>query len=228
MGEFFRDLLTLVSKDLKLELRSKEILASIILYTILASVIFAYAFDKVPKSNTGFYVGVLWVAITFAGTLAMGRLASREEENQALLGLVLAPSSHTALYFSKVIVAFLLMALLSSLAVPVFAFLFSVSMTVTQALGVLLSIWLGALGFSLVGSITSSALVATKGRELLMPVALYPLSLPVIIAGASTTYGMLGTSSMVDTASSGLQILIVFNLVYAIVGGNLYEYLLVD
>ena len=228
MGSFFRDLAILVGKDLRLEFRTKEILVSMFLYTILTGVIFAYAFDKVPKENTAFYTGVIWVAITFAGTLGMGRLASREEDNHVLLGLVLAPSSRTALYFAKVIVAFLLMSILAAFLVPFFAFLFSVEMTLLQGLSVLLSVLLGSLGFALVGSITSALLLGAKGRELLLPVALYPLSLPVIISGASATYGLLGPGEMAANAVQTLNILIVFDLVYAIIGGNLYEQLLVE
>ena len=97
-----------------------------------------------------------------------------------------------------------------------------------HANSVLLSVLLGSLGFALVGSITSALLLGAKGRELLLPVALYPLSLPVIISGASATYGLLGPGEMAANAVQTLNILIVFDLVYAIIGGNLYEQLLVE
>lgn len=229
MREFWGALTTLIQKDIRLELRNKEILVSMLLYTVLAGVIFAFSFEKIGGSRPAFFAGVLWVTVTFAGTLGMGRLASREEENNALLGLVLAPSSRAALYFAKALVAFFLMAFLILCEVPLFAFLFSVEIDLGQAFWVFASVLCGALGFALVGTITSSLLLGAKGRELLLPVALYPLALPVIIAGASATVGFLSPVEGIRQSAFGtLNILLVFDIIYAIVGGNLYEQLLVE
>lgn len=229
MKRFLQDVATLLGKDLRVELRSREIFASMLLYSLLASLIFAYGFQRVLKDAAAIYPGVLWVATTFAGTLAMGRLASREEENAALLGLTLAPCSRGALFFAKAGAAFLLMAALIAIEVPVFALLFSVPLSLSQGLGIVLALSLGALGFAVVGTVVSAMLLGSRGRELLLPVALYPLVLPAVILGVNATMNFLEPGSeSVTRAFGSLQALLAFDLIFATVGGYLFEQLLVE
>jgi heme exporter protein B len=229
MGAFFRELFTLVGKDLRLELRSREIFASMLLYSLLAGLVFAYGFQKLLQSPATFYPGVLWVATTFAGTLGMGRLASREEENAALLGLTLSPASRGALFFAKAITAALLMAFVAAIEVPVFALMFSVRLSAAEGFWLFLTLASGAVGFALVGSIVSALLLGARGRELLLPVALYPLILPVIILGVSATLNFLsGNAADAESARGTLQIILAFDMIFAIVGALLFEQLLVE
>ena len=229
MSRFLRDVMTLLGKDLRVELRSREIFASMLLYSLLAGIIFAYGFQKLLKNPAALYPGVLWVATTFAGTIAMGRLASREEENSALLGLTLAPCSRGALFFAKASAAFLLMLGLALIEVPLFALFFSTPLTLATGLGSLAALSLGALGFAVVGTVVSAMLLGSKGRELLLPVALYPLVLPVVILGVNATMNLLEPGETAfNSALGSLQALLAFDLIFAIVGGYLFEQLLVE
>lgn len=200
-----------------------------LLYTLMAGLIFVFAFQKLLKNPEHFYPGVLWVSLTFAGTLGVGRLASREQENSALLGMVLAPSPRSALFFSKVLMAVLLMSVLALLEVPLFAFMFSVPLSFSEGAWIFLVLLLGNLGFSCIGTIVSALLLEARGRELLLPVALYPLVLPVIIFGVSATSDLLAPGELAAAAASrSIQLLVAFDLLFLLVGAYLFEQLLVE
>ncbi len=184
MKEFLLPILTIAWKDVLLELRTKDMVTSVIMFALLVMTIFGFAFDPSPQIMATVAPGILWVAFTFAGILVFNRTFALEEENGSLEGLLLSPVSRDVLYFGKLLGIFLFMMVMELLLLPFFAVVYNV-----QVLDVKLFLIaaLATLGFSGVGALISAMVVNTRSREIMLPVLLLPVTLPVIIAAVAAT-----------------------------------------
>jgi len=182
--EFLLPILTIAWKDVLLELRTKDMVTSVIMFALLVMTIFGFAFDPSPQIMATVAPGILWVAFTFAGILVFNRTFALEEENGSLEGLLLSPVSRDVLYFGKLLGIFLFMMVMELLLLPFFAVVYNV-----QVLDVKLFLIaaLATLGFSGVGALISAMVVNTRSREIMLPVLLLPVTLPVIIAAVAAT-----------------------------------------
>ena len=173
---FLRPMAALVWKDLLLELRSRDIIISALVFGFLVVVVFNFALKVTPERVAELAPGILWVAFAFAGTLAMSRAFVREREQGGLEGLLLAPVSRDVIFLGKVLVSFLFMLVIEAALLPVFAVLLNfASFTLTLAAAILLA----TLGFATVGTLFSAIAVQTRSREVMLPVLFFPVILPV-------------------------------------------------
>jgi heme exporter protein B len=197
---FLRQTLAIAGKDLRIEWRSREIAYTTLFLAGLIVLIFAFAF--ISGSDTtqepGVTAGILWVAVLFSGTVALGRTFDRERENESIRSLLLSPVSRAAIFAGKLLATALLMVLVQAAVVPLVGLLFDAQITRHLPLTVLTLI-LGTIGFSAVGVVFSAALLRARSRDTLLASLLYPIVVPVFLAGAK------GTSQLLDPATAELS-----------------------
>jgi len=185
-----RPVLVLVWKDVLLELRSRDIVISALVFGILVVVVFNFALNVTPRQVVALAPGILWVAFAFAGILAMNRAFVAEKEQGGLEGLLLAPVSRDAIFLGKALTSFLFMLIVEAALLPVFAVLLSFS---AFSFILILTIVLATLGFATVGTLFSAIAVQTRAREIMLPVLFFPIILPVLIGAVEVSSQAIGS-----------------------------------
>jgi heme exporter protein B len=180
--------LAIVRKDLRAEMRSKETLSAMLVFALLAILIFSFALELDRAGREAAAAGVLWVTLVFAGTLGLGRSLGREKDEGCLDGLLLTPVDRSALYFGKLMGNFIFMTLIAIILLPLLTVLFNISFFVPMMPVVLL---LGVLGYAGVGTLIASMSVYTRSREVLLPILLLPIALSILIPAVRATRGLL-------------------------------------
>ena len=213
MRDFLSPVATLVWKDILLELRTRDIVVSGLVFAFLVVVIFNFALNVTPRVVDELAPGILWVAFTFAGILAMNRAFVLEKDRGSLEGLLLTPASRDAIYFGKMLGTFVFMLVVEAALLPVFSALFGFS---AFSWGLILAILLATLGFATVGTLFSAMAVNTRSREIMLPLLFLPVVVPVLIGAVEATAGSIGGSSAVSVAR-WLGLIAVFDLVYLVV-----------
>ena len=222
MKNAWRGIAAIVRKDLLTELRTKETLSTSFVFALLIVVIFNFAFELRVDNATELAPGVLWVAFTFAGILALNRSMVQERESGCMEGLLLAPVDRTVIYFGKFVANSLYM-LISELAVlPLFAVLFDVSVFVPLLWLVIL---LGTLGFSAAGTLFSAMTVSTRAREALLPLLLFPATVPIFIAATRST-GLLLDQRPLSEVYSWIRLLLAVDVITLAVAVLGFEYVI--
>lgn len=212
---FLRPLAALVWKDLLLELRSRDIILSALLFGLLTALVFNFALRAAPQRAAELAPGILWTAFAFAGVLAMSRAFAREQEQGGLEGLLLAPVSRDAIFIGKALVSFLFMLIIEAALLPAFAALLNFS-AFSPAL--LLALLLATLGFALVGVLFAAIAAQTRSREIMLPALFFPVILPVLIgaveiSGAAMNGGGLAHPGIIRW----LLLLAVFDLLFLVI-----------
>ena len=179
-------LTALIWKDLLLELRSRDIILSALLFGLLVALVFNFALRVTPQRAAELAPGILWAAFAFAAVLAMSRAFAREQEQGGLAGLLLAPVSRDAIFIGKTLVSFLFMLIIAAALLPAFAALLNFS---AFSPVLLLTLLLATFGFALVGVLFAAIAAQTRSREIMLPVLFFPVILPVLI-GAVEISGM--------------------------------------
>lgn len=210
---FARVVLLVMRKDLTIEIRSREILYTTIFFAVSCVLVFAFAFVKEGEPLGDAAAGILWIAIAFAGTLALGRAFERERHAETLRALMLAPAARPAIYVGKLLAILALLFAAELIIVPLVALLFSAPFFTRPLLlaGLLVS---GTVGFAAVGTLFAAMLVRARSRDVLLPVLLYPITIPVIIAGVRGTASLLQPVVDVDVIVMLLSMLVAFDVVF--------------
>jgi heme exporter protein CcmB len=210
---FARTVWLVTRKDLLIEARSKEILLTTLFFAIACVLIFSFAFVKEGQPLADAAAGILWIAIAFAGTLALGRTFERERYGETLRALLLAPAPRAAIYVGKLLGIVALLLLIELLLVPMVAFLFSAPLFDRPLLlGALLVF--GTVGYAAVGTLFAAMLVRARTRDVLLPILLYPITVPVMIAGVRGTSALLASPPDESMATMWIALLISFDVVF--------------
>ena len=224
----------IAKKDLKQEFRTKQMLNSMVIFALLVIVIFSFAFgnessifikDINKKVVDLLAPGMLWIAFTFAGMLGLSRSFAGEKEEGCLEGLKLCPVERAEIYNGKVISNAVLMFLMEITTIPIFVVLFNYDLK--NIPGLTLVIILGTFGFIFVGTLLSALTVNTRTREILLPVILFPVLIPVILSAVTAT-GTLLSSGDIFEISGELQILVVYDIIFFVVAQMVFEYTIED
>ncbi len=223
MIRYWRQLRALFWKELLVEARTRETVAAGAVFALLVLVIFNFAFDLRVENVAAVAPGVLWVTIVFAGVLSLGRAFARERDQHTLDGLLLAPMDRSTLYLAKTAASASAMLVVEAVALPAFVGLFNVRVDLPAVLGVLA---LGTLGFAGVGTLFAAISAHTRAREVMLPLLLFPIQVPVILAtvkstGASIAVG--GAPSEGDGAN-WLGLLIGFDILFLALSVLLFDY----
>ncbi|OQY24791.1 MAG: cytochrome C biogenesis protein [Anaerolineaceae bacterium 4572_32.1] len=217
---FLRQILAIIHKDITAELRTKEMFSSMFVFALLAVIIFNFAFELRVVDALTIAPGVLWVSVVFAGMLGLNRSFVLEKDRGCLDGLLLAPMDRSAIYFGKMAGNFIFITVVEAMILPIFAALLNVNLIQPWILGVLL---LGTLGFSGVGTLFSAMAVHTRAREVLLPVLLFPVVVPILIAAVKLTAGFLDGQALADM-SNWMQLLVAFDIILIAVSYMTFDY----
>jgi heme exporter protein B len=211
--EFLRAAWLITRKDLLIEFRSREILYTTLFFAASCLLVFAFGFVKEGRAIEDAAAGILWVAVAFSGTLALGRAFERERQNETLRGLLMSPIPRPALYVGKLAGLVLLLVAVEVVIVPLAAIMFQAAvLNHPLMLGALLLT--GTIGFAAVGTLFAAMLVHTRSRDVLLPVLLYPVTVPVIIAGVRGTAALLQADPNLPMARAWLSMLFFFDVVF--------------
>ena len=210
---FFRTAWLVLRKDIAIEAKSWEVLTTTLFFAVSCVLIFAFAFVKEGRPVDDAAAGILWIAIAFSGTLALGRTFERERYGETLRALLLAPAPRAALYVGKLLGMLTLLAVAELLLVPLIAFLFQAALFSRPLLlvGILGG---GTIGFAAVGTLFAAMLVRARSRDVLLPILLYPITIPVIIGGVRGTAALLATPVDEPSAVMWIGILAAFDVVF--------------
>ncbi|HTO24504.1 MAG TPA: heme exporter protein CcmB [Gaiellaceae bacterium] len=210
---YFRDVGALARKDLLLELRARDTLPAMLLFVVATFVVFHFA---LPASSSELAAsGLLWVAIVFTALLGLGRAFVPEREQRMLDGLVLAPCDRSAIWLGKGIATLAFLAAAEVVALPVFALFFHSLSAATIA-----AVVLADLGICAVGTFLGAMAVATRARDLLLPLLFLPLAIPIVIGGVG--------ASIVDAPGRYLGFLALYDALFALVCWATFEYVVTE
>jgi len=223
-ARYARQVGALLWKDLAIELRTKDSMAAMLVFGVLALTVFNFAFELRADTLALVAPGVLWVAILFAGTLGLGRTWAHERERGSLEGLILCPVDRGAIYIAKLIANLVFVGLAEVVLVPVFESFFGVPALRGEIIAVII---LGTVGFAAVGTLFGAMAVNTRAREVMLPVLLLPILVPIIIGSVKAT-GLLMDGEPWSAIWSWVNILIAFDIVYLVVSFLVFEYVIED
>ena len=215
-----RKILTIVHKDIIAELRTKEMFSSMFVFALLVIVIFNFAFELRIANVKQVAPGVLWVAFTFAGMLGLNRSFILEKDKGCLEGLLLAPVDRSAIYFGKMLGNLIFMSVVEAIVLPIFWVLFNPPLF-SPAL--ILIIVLGTLGFAGVGTLFSAIAVHTRAREVMLPILLFPIVVPLMIAAVKITGGLLDGQPLSEMRN-WLNLLVGFDIIFLTVSYMTFDY----
>jgi heme exporter protein B len=204
-GNFLKAVAAVVWKDLRAEFRSRELFSAMLVFSLLIILIFNFALELDIKTRQSVTAGVLWATFAFAGTLGLNRSMSIEKDRGCLDGLLLAPVDRSAIYFGKVISNLAFMLIVELIVLPVYSVLYTVNLFQP---GLLLVILLGSIGYAGVGTLLAAMSVQTRTRDILLPILLFPVVIPVLLAAVKASGGFL-------TGAEWAEILLPINLLIA-------------
>lgn len=224
---FARTAWLVLRKDLTVEVRSLEIVLTTLFFAVSSVMVFAFALVQEGRAPEGAAAGVLWIAIAFAGTLALGRTFERERQSETLRALLLAPAPRPAIYVGKLLGIIVLLLGTELVLLPLIAFLFQAPLFAHP-------FWLAAIlvagttGFATVGTLFAAMLVRTRSRDVLLPVLLYPITVPVIIAGVRGTALLVAPELDLALVRFWVALLVAFDVVFVTLALWTFEPLMTD
>ncbi len=222
MREFARQVYAVLAKDITAELRTKDIMSSVLVFAILVLVIFSFAFQPTAQTVALIAPGVLWVTFSFAGVLGLNRSFILEKDQGCLQGLMLCPVDRASIYAGKMLGSLIFMLAVEAATLPVFAILFNLPLFMPE---IILVTVLATIGFAAVGTIFSAMAVNTRAREIMLPILFFPIIVPVIIAAVKFSGGILMQESL-GSLGHWLQLIIAFDVIFLAVTAITFEYVL--
>ena len=216
-----------IRKDLRSELRTKESVPAMLLFSVSTFVLFHFGLDRESVAGD-LAAGVLWVTLLFAAVLGINRLFVAEREQGGFEGFLLAPVDRTALFFAKAAVLFTFLVAVELAAVPAFVVLLlgpGLGPALPELIWVLL---LADAGIAIVGTLVGALAVQTRARDLIVPLLALPLMVPLVIAGAQATAPLLLESGAEPLAGRWIAVLALYDAVFGLLAYALFDFLLED
>lgn len=215
----------ILRKDLLVELRTKEVLLTMGLFAALIVVIFSFAFYVDDDRARAYAPGILWVTILFSGTIGLNRLFDREQENDCMSALLLSAAGPKAIYLAKSLGNLLFTLVMEVLTVPLILLFFAIDV---DRPGLLVAeLVAGSIGFCFVGTLFAAMLVRARMKEVLLPLVVYPIVVPVIIAGVKATEAILN-GYPTDEVVSWIRFVVAFDILFVVLSVWLFERMWVE
>lgn len=218
--DFFRVLWAIVWKDLVAERRSKEMLTAMLVFSLLVILIFNFALELDINVRNSVTSGILWVILAFAGTLGLNRSMAMEKDRGCLDALLLAPVDRTAIFFGKSISNLIFMWIVAVIILPVYSMLYAINLFVPGLIAVII---LGSIGYITAGTLLSSMTVQTRTRDMLLPIVLFPVTVPLLIAAVKASAGFLQGLPFAEL-ESWINILVVYDIVFISISFMVFDY----
>lgn len=217
---FFKAVRAIVWKDLSAEMRGRELIPAMLVFSLLVVLIFNFALDLNPKALQEITVGVMWMTFVFAGSLGLNRSMGVEKDGNAIDGLLLAPVDRSTIYFGKVISNLIFMLIVEIIVIPIFSIFYGINLIVPGLLGTVL---LGTIGYVVTGTLLASMSVQARTRDVLLPILHLPVLLPVIIPAAKAC-SMFLQGQEIEYIWSNLSLLIGYDLIFAALSYMFFDF----
>ncbi|GIV65557.1 MAG: heme ABC transporter permease [Bellilinea sp.] len=216
---FISAMSAVIWKDLRAEWRSREVISAMLVFALLVILIFNFALDLQPNVRAGISSGVLWVTLAFAGTLGLNRSMAVEKDRGCLDGLLLAPVDRAAIYLGKAFANLLFMLLVALIVLPVYGILYNTNLIIP---GLLVVILLGSEGYVAVGTLLSSMAVQARTRDILLPILLFPVAVPVVVSAVKATGGYLAGLGW-EEIQPWFTLLVVYDVIFTSVAFMVFD-----
>jgi heme exporter protein B len=220
---FLRKVAAVTWKDLRTEWRTREMFSAMFVFALLVVLIFNFALQLRAENVRILVPGILWVAFTFSGMLGLSRSFILEKDRGSLEGLLLAPVDRSAIYLGKMLGNIILMGIMEVFLLPITFVLFNLSFGSLPVL--VLIVALGTLGFAALGTLFSAMAVNTRAREVMLPLLLLPVAVPLVIAAVKLTAGVMDQTAMAEL-SRWWQFLIGFDAIFLTVALITFDYVI--
>jgi heme exporter protein B len=218
---FFKAMMAIARKDLAAEFRSRELLSAMLVFSMLVILIFNFALELDVKVRQSVTAGVLWTTFAFAGTLGLNRSMAVEKDRGCMDGLLLAPVDRSAIFFGKAISNLVFMLVVEAIVIPLYAMLYNETRIFKpEFLGVLI---LGSIGYIAVGTLLSTMSVQTRTRDVLLPILLFPVAVPVLLASVKASGGIVAGLPFEEILAP-LNLLIVYDVVFIAASFMIFDY----
>ncbi len=217
---FFKAMMAIVRKDLAAEFRSRELLSAMLVFSLLVIIIFNFALELDVRVRESVTAGVLWTTFAFAGTLGLNRSMAVEKDRGCMDGLLLAPVDRSAIYFGKAISNLVFMLVVEAIVLPVYSMLYNTNLFQP---GLLLVILLGSIGYIAVGTLLAAMSVQTRTRDVMLPILLFPVAIPVLLAAVKASSGFLNGAEFSEILAP-LNLLVVYDLIFIAIPLMFFEY----
>jgi heme exporter protein B len=210
----------IVWKDLAAELRSRELLSAMLVFALLVVLIFNFALELDPVTRRVATSGILWATFAFSGTLGLNRSMAVEKDRGCLDGLLLAPVDRSVIYFGKTISNLAFMLIVEVVVLPVYSVLYNTNLFNP---GLIIVILLGSVGYVAVGTLLSSMAVQTRTRDVLLPILLFPVVIPILIAAVKASSGFLQGLAITEVMPY-INLLIVYDVIFTAAAYMVFDY----
>jgi len=227
MSTFLRTVWLILRKDLLTELRTREVVSTMGLFALLTVVVFAFAFSVDEVRARLVTSGIIWVVLLFASTLGVNRVFDQEQQSGGLLALCLAPAGPVAVYVAKALGVFLFTVIAQLLTVPLMLIFLSVEVPEGGVGLLVIALLLGSVAVAEVGTLFAAMLANARLREVLLPLLVYPIVLPAIIAGVELTEIAMG-GGLPDTQSGWIQLMLGFDLIFSVIPAWVFGRVMID
>jgi len=217
---FFKATLAIIQKDLAAEFRSFELISAMLVFSLLVIIIFNFALELDVKVRESVTSGVLWTTFAFAGTLGLNRSMSVEKDRGCMDGLLLAPVDRSVIYFGKAISNLIFMLIVEAIVLPVYSLLYNVNLFRLDLVGVIL---LGSIGYAAVGTLLSTMSAQTRTREVLLPILLFPVAMPILLSSVKASGGLLIGAEFAEILAP-LNLLIVYDIIFVAIAFMVFDY----
>jgi heme exporter protein B len=221
---FIKSIGAILWKDLIAELRSRELLTAMLVFTLLVILIFNFALELDATTRAVATPGILWATFAFAGTLGLNRSMALEKDRGCLDGLLLAPVDRSAIYFGKLLSNIVFMLIVEAVVLPVYSVLYNSNLFNPGLIGVIL---LGSIGYAAVGTLLSTMTVQTRTRDVLLPILLFPVIIPLLIAAVTASSGFLQGIDLSEITPY-INLLLVYDVIFIAIAYMVFDYIVED
>jgi heme exporter protein B len=219
-SRFFRQVLAIVAKDIAAELHTREMVSAMLVFSVLALLVFSFALDLGGAMARAAAPGVLWATVAFAGTLGLSRSLAREQQTGCMDGLLLVPMDRSAIFLGKALGNLAFAGIVEAVLLPLFSVLFD---TPLLRPGVLVVTALGTVGYAAVGTLLAAIAINTRAREVMLPILLLPLAIPVLIAAVQATSWLVEGGTFAEVGG-WVRLLVAYDLIIVAVSVLTFGY----
>lgn len=216
---FVRAVGAVLWKDLRAEWRSRELISAMLVFALLVILIFNFALELESTVRANITAGILWVTFTFAGQLGLNRSMAVEKDRGCLDGLLLAPVDRAAIYVGKMLANWVFILLMAVIILPIYSVLYNTNLFIP---GLLLTVLFGSEGYVAVGTLLSSMAVQARTRDILLPILLFPVVIPVLVAAVKATGGYLQGLEMIEI-QPWINLLISYDVIFTTVAFLVFD-----
>jgi heme exporter protein B len=219
-SSFFHQVLAIVAKDIAAELHTREMVSAMLVFSVLALLVFSFALDLGGAMARAAAPGVLWATVAFAGTLGLSRSLAREQQTGCMDGLLLVPMDRSAIFLGKALGNLAFAGIVEAVLLPLFSVLFD---TPLLRPGVLVVTALGTVGYAAVGTLLAAIAINTRAREVMLPILLLPLAIPVLIAAVQATSWLVEGGTFAEVGG-WVRLLVAYDLIIVAVSVLTFGY----